>query len=339
MFIPTAIYFEENIKGYPLGRELMEKYQALNVPFIPIESHNNIESLRKNPNSEFINMKQLLIIGTRKTHKYVPNSKVSDFLVPYTSSGCSAMCLYCYLVCNYNKCSYLRLFVNREQMMDKLLKSSAKADGDMTYEIGSNSDLILENQITGNLPWTIEQFSHSKKGFITFPTKFDMIDDILNINHNNKVIVRMSVNPQEIISTIELKTSPLNNRIQAMNKLKSAGYQVGILIAPVIMVDNWQVLYEELFKQLHDNLSNDVKKDLIFEVIFMTYSYVHRMINAEAFSKDKYPKIPDLYSSDTMTGRGRGKYVYRQHLKSDGEIFIRNLLKRYFPKNTVLYIV
>ena len=34
----------------------------------------------------------------------------------YTSSGCTAACMYCYLVCNYNKCAYLRLFVNREQM-------------------------------------------------------------------------------------------------------------------------------------------------------------------------------------------------------------------------------
>ena len=96
-------------------------------------------------------MKRNLIIGIRKTHKYVENHKVSDYLVPYTSSGCSAMCLYCYLVCNYNKCSYLRLFVNREQMMDRLIKVSFSSDTEKTFEIGSNSDLVLENTITGNL--------------------------------------------------------------------------------------------------------------------------------------------------------------------------------------------
>jgi spore photoproduct lyase len=62
------------------------------------------------------------VIGVRKTHKYAENHKVSDWLVPYTCQAARAMCLYCYLVCNYNKCSYLRLFVNREQMMDKILK-------------------------------------------------------------------------------------------------------------------------------------------------------------------------------------------------------------------------
>ncbi|HCX79085.1 MAG TPA: spore photoproduct lyase, partial [Firmicutes bacterium] len=47
------------------------------------------------------------------------------------------MCLYCYLVCHYNKCSYLRLFVNREEMLKKLLKTAA-ASRDLTFEIGSN---------------------------------------------------------------------------------------------------------------------------------------------------------------------------------------------------------
>ena len=42
--------------------------------------------MRKKQNSEFRNMKQNLILGIRKTHKYVENHKVSDYLVPYTSS-------------------------------------------------------------------------------------------------------------------------------------------------------------------------------------------------------------------------------------------------------------
>ena len=119
---PDKVYYEPAALEYPLGRQLRERYG--DVPWIPIESHNNIEELRKNENSQFAKMKRHLIVGVRKSLKYVPNHKTSDFLVPYTSSGCSAMCLYCYLVCNYNKCSYLRLFVNREQMMDRLLKGS-----------------------------------------------------------------------------------------------------------------------------------------------------------------------------------------------------------------------
>ena len=80
--------------------------------------------MRKKENKEFPNMKRNLIIGIRKTHKFVENHKTSDYLVPYTSSGCTASCMYCYLVCNYNKCAYLRLFVNREQMLEEIIKTS-----------------------------------------------------------------------------------------------------------------------------------------------------------------------------------------------------------------------
>ena len=119
MFKPDGIYYEKEIENYKLGKELLEKYK--DVPKKIIENHNNIEEMRKKENSEFAKMKKNLIIGIRKTHKYTENHKVSDFLVPYTSSGCTAMCMYCYLVCNYNKCAYLRLFVNREQMLEKII--------------------------------------------------------------------------------------------------------------------------------------------------------------------------------------------------------------------------
>ena len=332
MFRPTYIYYEEKVKDYELGKQLLEKYK--DVPKKIIDNHNNIEELRTKQNSEFPKLKQLLILGTRKTHKYVENHKVSAYLVPYTSSGCTAMCLYCYLVCNYNKCSYLRLFVNREEMLDKIIKTANKSEKDLTFEIGSNSDLVLENTITGNLEWTIEEFGKNNKGFITFPTKFAFVDPLLNLNHNNRTIIRMSVNPQEIISKVEFGTSKLNDRIEATNKLKKAGYKLGILIAPVIMVDDWKDLYKNLIEELEQKLSDEVKKDVFFEIIFMTYSYVHTKINEEAF-----PNAINLYNKENMTGRGRGKYMYKQDLRKDGEQFFREELGKHFPNNKIIYIV
>ena len=86
MFLPQSIYFEREIINYELGKKLLNRYKEKNIPCIEIENHNNIEEMRKKENSEFAKMKQNLIIGVRKTHKFVPNHKVSDFLVPYTSS-------------------------------------------------------------------------------------------------------------------------------------------------------------------------------------------------------------------------------------------------------------
>ena len=332
MFKPQAIFYEKEIINYPLGKQLMEQYK--DVPKSEIENHNNIEEMRKKQNSEFPNMKRNLIIGVRKTHKFVENHKTSDYLVPYTSSGCTAMCMYCYLVCNYNKCAYLRLFVNREQMLEKIIKVANASEKQLTFEIGSNSDLILENTITGNLEWTIENFAKTEKGFLTLPTKFDMVDEILPLQHNGKIIIRMSVNPEEIINKVEFGTSRLKGRIEAINKLAGAGYKVGILIAPVILVDGWQKLYSDLIKRLNDELSEKVKKNAFFEIILMTYSYVHTRINEEAF-----PNAINLYNKDLMTGRGNGKYGYKEGVRIEAEKYLREEMKKYFPSNRIAYIV
>lgn len=334
MFIPDAIFYEEKAFEYELGKRLLDNYKKQNIPMVVIENHNNIEQMRKKQNKEFPYMKRNLIIATRKTHKYVENHKVSDYLVPYTSSGCIAMCMYCYLVCNYNKCAYLRLFVNREYMIDKIKRTADKSDGNLVFEIGSNSDLILENTITGNLEWTIENFRNQKKGMLTFPTKFDMVEPILNLNHNGKIIVRMSVNPEEIINKIEFGTSRLKGRIDAINKLVEAGYIVGILVAPIILVDNWKILYKELLEELNTSLTEKAKKQVFFELIFMTYSYVHNAINHDAF-----PNAIELYNKEIMTGRGKGKYAYKPEVKEEAKKYMEDLMHKFFPNNEIKYIV
>ena len=92
MFVPNAVYYEEKVKDFVLGKELLLRYESLDVPMFVIENHNNILEMRSKQNVDFPKLKQNLIIGVRKTHKFVPNSKISDFLVPYTSSR-----LYCYV--------------------------------------------------------------------------------------------------------------------------------------------------------------------------------------------------------------------------------------------------
>lgn len=332
MFKPKVIYYEPGIIDYPLGAELVIKYKG--TPMFPIDNHNNITEFREKPNSHFVKMKQNLIIGIRKTHKFVPNHKISDYLVPYTSSGCTAMCMYCYLVCHYNKCAYLRIFVNREQMLEKIIKTAEDADKDLVFEIGSNSDLILENTITNNLVWTITNFAKSKKGMLTFPTKFDMVDGLLDLPGKEKVIIRMSLNPKLIVDKVEIGTSKLGKRIEAIIKLKKAGYKVGILIAPIILLDNYKELYKDFIIHLREKLDTEFTKDIFFELIFMTYSYVHNAINTEAF-----PNSIKIYDKEKFTGRGRGKYSYKKHIKDEADKYIKDLLKEYFPEVPIIYSV
>lgn len=219
-------------------------------------------------------------------------------------------------------------------MLDKIIKTADKFSKELVFEIGSNSDLILENTITNNLVWTIENFKNVERGKLTFPTKFSYVDDLLPLDHKQKIIIRMSVNPEYIINNVEFGTSRLKNRVEAINKLVDADYEVGILIAPVIFVEDWQKLYHELIIYLRETLSEKAKKKIFFEVIFMTYSYVHNAINQEAFLNSI-----EIFDKEKMTGRGKGKYMYKNELRQEGEKFFREELGQYFKNNRIWYIV
>jgi len=107
-----------------------------------------------------------------------------------------------------------------------------------------------------------------------------------------------------------------------------------MLIAPVVMVDNWNKLYSDLIDQLSDELSQKVKNQLFIEVIFMTYSYVHCAINRDAF-----PNAMELYDKTVMTGRGRGKYRYRDDVRAKAEEFLRERLSHKLKGIPIAYIV
>ncbi len=332
-FIPARVYVENGCGKYFLGRELIHKYSSMGIEMIPIEDHNKIPELRERPDTDFPKMKNYLVLGIRKSLTHQKNNKTSDFLVPYTSSGCAAMCLYCYLVCTYYTSAYLRVFVNREAMMDKLKKSAEKYPGSV-FEIGSNSDLVMENMVSGNLEWTIKEFADVRNARLTLPTKFSAVDSLLNLPHGGNVTIRMSLNPQEIISHVEIGTSKLEERIEALNKLNRAGYDTGILVAPIILFEDYKQMYERLFMTMAQKLIPEIKSTVTLELIFMTYGTVTKNINEQAF-----PNAWSLYNKDTMAFCGRSRYGYTRDTKEEASAFFRDLIEQYLPEATIAYIV
>lgn len=333
-YVPSKVFYEKGILEYEQGRNLFDKYKNMGIDLNVIEKHHKIDELRDMPDEKFVEMKKYLILGIRKSLRLIPNNKSADYIVPFTSSGCMAMCTYCYLVCTFFKGSYLRIFVNREEIMESVKRKIKKEGVLKVYELGSNSDMVLENVITGNLKWAIEEFGKLDNAKVTFATKFDMVDDLLNIKHNGNTKIRISVNPEDIIKKVEIGTSSLEGRINAANKMYKSGYQVGINIAPIILVEDWKEKYTNLIKVLYDKLDENLKKELFFELIFMTYGYANDTIN-----KASMPNVYDVFNKEIMKPKGRGKYCYKIDVREEAETYIKSLIKRYFPYAVISYCV
>ena len=59
----------------------------------------------------------------------------------------------------------------------------------------------------------------------------------------------------------------------------------------------------------------------------------------EKLMKKHFRGAINLYDTNLMTGRGRGKYSYKKEIREDAEKFMRELMQKYFPNNKIEYIV
>ena len=75
----------------------------------------------------------------------------------------------------------------------------------------------------------------------------------------------------------------------------------------------------------------DVAVNCRLQQIFI---YVHTKINEDAF-----PNAIKLYDKNKMTGRGHGKYGYKEKERIEAEIILREQMNKYFPQNKIEYIV
>jgi spore photoproduct lyase len=100
------------------------------------------------------------------------------------------------------------------------------------------------------------------------------------------------------------------------------------------MLPDWKLMYSELLEKMEAELSEKVKRTAFIEIIFMTYSYVQDIINSAAF-----PGAVKIFDKEIMTGRGRGKYCYKETPRQEGEAFLRERILNTLGDMPVLYVV
>jgi DNA repair photolyase len=126
----------------------------------------------------------------------------------------------------------------------------------------------------------------SAKG--SFATKF-VNPDLLSYDPQGGTRVRMSLMPAHIAKLVDVRTSPIAERISFVNDLVAAGYEVHVNLSPVIVYDGWEADWANLFNQIDQTLSAASKRQLKAEVIFLTHNAQLHEVNLQW-----HPKAEDL---------------------------------------------
>lgn len=335
-FEPKRIFFEENALNYPLGQKLLEQMSDANIPIKIIGSHNRVTGIPgATPQQSYLESKKTLVVGVKKDLRFDTCKPSADFEFSLGTS-CPGGCQYCYLQTHLGRKPYVRIYVNLDEIFQKIKELSDKNSPSITsFEAASTSDPLAVEHITGSLSKAIDFFGGAKYARLRVVTKFASVEPLLGLNHNRHTKFRFSLNTRPVIEKFEHHTADFKNRINAAKQLAQAGYPLGFIIAPLFVYRNYENDYSELFKELSQSLKPH-PQDLSFELITHRFTKSAKKVILEHFPNTKLDL--DETSRRKKFGKyGLVKYIYPEDQYQKLKETILRLLERFFPTSQIEY--
>ncbi|MCR8656068.1 spore photoproduct lyase [Paenibacillus endoradicis] len=336
-FVPQLVYVEPKALEYPLGRELITKFENMGIEIRETTSHNQIRNLPgDNEFQKYRIAKSTLVVGVRKTIKFDTSKPSAEYAIPL-ATGCMGHCHYCYLQTTMGSKPYIRTYVNLDDIFEAANQYMKERAPEITrFEASCTSDIVGIDHLTHSLKRAIEFFGESEFGRLRFVTKFAHVDHLLDAKHNGRTRFRFSMNNDYIIKNFEPGTSRQSERMEAARRVGEAGYPLGFIIAPIYLHEGWKEGYKVMFEKLESVLSDSAKKDLTFELI------QHRFTKPAKHVIEKNYPMTKLELDETKRkwkwGRyGIGKYVYTDQEQEEIKETLGRYINHFFPQSTIEY--
>ena len=342
------IYHEPDVAAYARGREVLDRFP--NAERIEVPSHWNIPELHGDEGGvgEWNRTKKtVLVLGAKKGLQVRPFYRSCDFIAPSQANGCAMACSYCYVARRKGYANPITTFVNIEGIMGAVERHAAKQgmkfegtqadEANWVYELGTNSDLSVDAAVSDNVRDLVGLFRELPNAKATFATKF-VNREMLDYDPRGKTRLRFSLMPPETSKLVDVRTSPVEDRIRAINDFVEAGYEVNVNFGPVIVKDGWREDYDDLFSRIDDALSPEAKAQLAAEIIFLTHTRELHEVNLEWHPKgEDLLWRPDLQEHKTSQASGEKVLRYERHLKRGLVAEFKDLLAERMPYCRVRY--
>lgn len=338
LFMPERVIFDPASLEYPLGQKIYGYFKDKPSVIIKAGPRTAAGFIAGTTSAEkYVQAKRTLLVTVSRIKKLDVCRPSADYQFSLVS-GCPAHCEYCYLQTTQGTKPYLKVFVNLEDIFETIKGQIRQNEGKITtFEVASLGDPLALEHITGSLARTIDFFAGLEHGRLRVVTKFPYVDSLLDIGHGGHTLFRVSINTDYVIDNFEHNTASLDERIDALAKLGRAGYPVGLIIAPVMLYDNWKEDYDAMLEKLEDRLGPDLSgKELNFELIQYRFTAVAKELILQRFPRTKLDM--DEGKRVLKWGRfGRYKYVYPKEEAEEIRGYLTSLIHGRFPSAKVQY--
>jgi DNA repair photolyase len=143
--------------------------------------------------------------------------------------------------------------------------------------------------------------------------------------------------PEADAKLLDVRTSPVAERIAAIDDFVEAGYEVHLNLSPVVVREGWLESWAELLAQVADGVGPAARAQLAAEVIFLTHNERLHQVNL-----GWHPKAEDvLWRPDLQevkrSQNGDVNVRYRAGRKAEHLADLTGLLAEVLPTCRVRY--
>jgi spore photoproduct lyase family protein len=329
------------------GRQVRDRFPAAEV--IEIDSHWRIDELHGNAGNvdRWVRVKsEDLVLGVKKSLSARPNGRSSDWIAPSAANGCAMACAYCYVPRRKGYANPITVFTNIDKIIGYLgrhvVRQGPKGEPNQcdpaawVYDIGENSDCSVDATVSDNVADLITAFRGWPTAKASFATKY-VNRDLLRLDPQGRTRVRFSLMPESDAKLLDIRTSPIGSRIDAVDDFVAAGYEVHLNLSPVVLREGWEADWAALLTRLDDTLGPAAKAQAAAEVIMLTHNQQLHEVNLGWHPKAEQllwrPELQQPKRSQT----GGWNVRYRNNVKAAGVATLRELIGRHAPWLTIRY--
>ncbi|GLY26843.1 spore photoproduct lyase family protein [Kineosporia sp. NBRC 101731] len=342
-----TIYAEPAALDLERGREIVARWPQAEV--VEVASANRIDAVHNDEQNvqRWVRVKtEVLALGVRKTMTARVNGRSADWIAPSASNGCAMACAYCYVPRHKGYANPITVYANIEQMIGYLgrhiVRQGPKTEPNQcdpqawVYDLGENSDASVDAMVSDNVLDLVVAFRNWPTAKASFATK-QVNRDLLDYDPQGRTRVRFSVMPERTAKLLDIRTSPVSERIAAVNDFLEAGYEVHLNLSPVVVHEEWLADWTELLAQLNDSLSPAAKAQAQAEVIFLTHNQGLHEVNLGWHPQaENLLWRPDIQEFKTSQN-GMRNVRYRAAWKSVWKQRLLDLMTEQTPWLTVRY--
>ena len=265
----------------------------------------------------------------------------------HIAQGCPAHCQYCYLAGSLSGPPVTRAYANLPEILEGLRtyagqgqvtsKSRTRASEGTTFEASCYTDPLGIEHLTGGLESAIRFFGEWDAPVqLRWTTKFDAVSELTKLNHRGRTRVRFSINADTVSRDFEGGTANVKQRLAALRSMALAGYPVGLTIAPIMPVPNWQEQYTALLTAVAKAVEGVEHLDMTAELITHRFTPGSKEVLLSWYPRTTLDLREDA-RDEKRTKFGGFKYVYPKNAMGEMRNFFERTIAELLPSTRILY--